>query len=91
MVQYVQGVNNYANILSQYPVSKHNMTDATQCNELEISVMDSIEKLASEKLLITIKDIEIYGNKDNQYQLLINKIRSGNFASNITFDELNIK
>ena len=69
MVQYVQGVNNYANILSQYPVSKHNMTDATLCNELGISVMDSIEKLASEKLLITIKDIEIYGNKDNQYQL----------------------
>ena len=87
----MQGVNNYANILSQYPVSKHNLTDATHCNELEISVMDSIEKLASEKLLITIKDIEIYGNRDNQYQLLINKIRSGNFASNITLEELNIK
>ena len=53
--------------------------------------MDSIEKLASEKLLTTIKDIEIYGNRDNQYQLLINKIRSGNFASNITLEELNIK
>ena len=87
----MQVVNNYANILSQYPVSKHNLTDATQCNELEISVMDSVEKLASEKLLITIKDIEIYGNRDNQYQLLINKIRSGNFASNITLEELNIK
>lgn len=87
----MQVVNNYANILSQYPVSKHNLTDTTQCNELEISVMDSIEKLASEKLLITIKDIEIYGNRDNQYQLLINKIRSGNFASNITLEELNIK
>ena len=87
----MQVVNNYANILSQYPVSKHNLTDATQCNELEISVMDSIEKLASENLLITIKDIEIYGNRDNQYQLLINKIRSGNFASNITLEELNIK
>ena len=42
-------------------------------------------------LLIIITDIESYGNRDNQYQLLMNKIRSGNFASNITFEDPNIK
>ena len=56
-MQYVNGINNYANTLSQYPVSKPDPTDATQCNELEISDIDSTAKLASEKLLITIKDI----------------------------------
>ena len=48
-------------------------------------------KLASEKLLTTVKDIEIYANNDKQYQLLINKIKSGNFASNITFEDPGIK
>ena len=90
-VQYVKGINNFANTLSRYPVGKPDPIDALQCNELEISVIDSTAKLASEKLLISLKDIEIYGNKDNQYQLLMNKIRSGTFASNITFEDPIIK
>ena len=48
-------------------------------------------KLASEKLLTTVKDIEIYANNDKQYELLINKIKSGNFAPNITFEDPGIK
>ena len=90
-VQYVNGINNYANTLSWYRDSKTDPTDATQCNELEISAIDSIAKLTSEKLWITIKDTEIYGKRDNQYQLLMNKIRSGNFAPNIAFEDSNIK
>ena len=88
-VQDVNGINNYANTLSWYPDSKTNPTDATQCNELEISAIDSTAKLTSEKLWITIK--EIYGNRDNQYQLLMNKIRSGNLSSNIAFEDSDIK
>ena len=88
-VQDVNGINNYANTLSWYPDSKTNPTDATQCNELEISAIDSTVKLTSEKLWITIK--EIYGNRGNQYQLLMNKIRSGNLSSNIAFEDSDIK
>ena len=55
------------------------------------SIEDSTSKLASEKLLTTVKDIEIYANNDKQYQLLINKIKSGNFVSNITFEDPGIK
>ena len=89
--QYVKGTNNYANTLSRHPVTKSDSMDTTIRNELEISVVDSTSNLASEKLLITVKDIEIYANSDKQHQLLKNKIRSGNFAPNITFEDLGKK
>ena len=62
--------------------------DTTLCNESEISVVDSTSKLISEKLLITVKDIEICANTDKQYQSLINKIGS---APNITIKYPDIK